>query len=39
MTLKVIAGIYWNALRLRLKKIPFYTHPSKRKSTIEVHAK
>jgi DUF1365 family protein len=30
MTLKVIALIYWQALRLILKKTPFFTHPEKR---------
>jgi DUF1365 family protein len=30
MTLKVTAMIYWQALRLWLKKAPFYTHPKKR---------
>lgn len=29
MTLKVLAGIYWQALRLWLKKAPFYAHPDK----------
>lgn len=29
MTLQVISGIYWQALRLFLKKTPFYTHPDK----------
>lgn len=29
MTIKVVAGIYWQALRLYLKRIPFYTHPDK----------
>lgn len=27
MTLRVIGGIYWQALRLWLKKTPFYNHP------------
>jgi uncharacterized protein len=31
MTLKVIAMIHWQALRLWLKKEPFYTHPKKRR--------
>ena len=30
MTVKVIWGIYWQALRLKLKKTPFYIHPKKR---------
>ena len=29
ITLKVIAGIYWQALVLRMKGVPFYNHPAK----------
>ena len=28
MTLKVIAAIYWQALKIKLKGIPFYDHPN-----------
>lgn len=30
MSFKTIAGIYWQALILFLKKVPFHTHPKKR---------
>jgi uncharacterized protein len=30
LTVKVISMIYWQALRLILKKIPFYVHPDQR---------
>jgi uncharacterized protein len=30
MTLKVTTMIYWQALRLLIKKTPFFTHPQKR---------
>lgn len=29
ITIKVVAGIYWQALRLRMKGATFYTHPAK----------
>jgi hypothetical protein len=27
MTAKVVAAIHWQALRLLLKRVPFYDHP------------
>jgi DUF1365 family protein len=30
MTVRVVAGIYWQALRLWLKRTPFFVHPAKR---------
>lgn len=32
MTAKVTSLIYWQALKLHLKKVPIYTHPSKKKA-------
>jgi len=32
MTLKVVAAIYWQALRLWLKKTPFHPHPRKKEA-------
>jgi len=29
MTVAVLAGIYWQALRLWIKRVPFHSHPSK----------
>ena len=29
-TIKVIWGIYWQAMRLKLKGVPFYTHPEQK---------
>ena len=34
MTFKVIGAIYWQALLLRLKNVPFYTHPKNLKHEI-----
>lgn len=31
VTLKTVFAIYWQALKLYLKKVPFYTHPAKEK--------
>lgn len=33
MTARVLGGIYWQALRLWLKRVPFYAHPRKRTQT------
>ena len=30
MTARVLIGIYWQAMLLYLKRVPFYTHPDKR---------
>jgi DUF1365 family protein len=35
MTAKVIAAIYWQALRLWLKRIPFYPHPNSQTSSTD----
>jgi DUF1365 family protein len=35
MTAKVTAMIYWQALRLRLKGAPFFSHPTKRNERME----
>jgi len=33
LSFKIFAGIYWQALRLYLKKVPFHSHPGKMKLT------
>jgi DUF1365 family protein len=38
MTLAVIRRIYWQALLLWLKRVPFHTHPSKVNAAPEKHA-
>lgn len=35
MTAKVIGAIYWNALRLWLKRVPLYSHPHNRQESVE----
>ena len=34
MTLKVISAIYWQALRLWIKRCPIYVHPDKKKAMV-----
>ncbi len=34
MTMKVIVGVYWQALKLWLKRVPFHVHPDKKKTMV-----
>ncbi|WP_026376956.1 DUF1365 domain-containing protein [Aestuariibacter salexigens] len=34
MTIKTVVGIYWQALKLFIKRVPFYSHPTDRKEQI-----
>ena len=34
MTVKIVAAIYWQALRLWLKRCPLYVHPDKKKTMV-----
>jgi uncharacterized protein len=38
MTLRVIAGIHWQALRLWLKHVPVFTHHAKLAKLVDAHA-
>jgi len=35
MTLRVVAAIYWQALRLWLKSVPVHDHPGKHQAALE----
>lgn len=35
LTVKIVMAIYWQALRLWLKRCPFFVHPKKKKATVQ----
>jgi len=39
MTVKVVLGIYWEALRLWLKRCPVYAHPDKKNNNVAVQSR
>lgn len=38
MTLKVITAIYWQALRLWMKRVPFVAHPAKSATSLKIQS-
>jgi DUF1365 family protein len=34
MTVKIISAIHWEALRLWIKRVPFYVHPGKQREVV-----
>lgn len=37
MTLRTVSAIYWQALRLYIKGVPFHSHPDKQSTDISIH--
>ena len=38
MTLQVVVGIHWQALRLWIKRVPVHSHPSRRSEPLPTHS-